>query len=604
MSVVAAAMVVLAAAAIAFVWTSTKPPRPRAGEATMDLGPESPAVVDLLTGGFRVEDDAVPATVVDLGARGWLDIDEAGGRIFLRRRSGKGDLTKYEERVLRHIEGHAIDGQTPAEVLTIGPKGVSGRWWKGFVREVTREARDLGLARRRIDLKHLAMMWVPVFVAWGVINLLGEIARDEPPEGGWGGGTAMVLSLSFVAMVLLSAVAMRISRSDAQAATDEGLEAAGRWLGVRHQLRESGSFERASAASVAVWDRYLAYATAMGLAPVVQRQLPFESEHDRQAWSRVTGTWRRVRVRYLALRPGWGVAPWTVALTGAIQAAVYGVVAWAGLMLAREEIDLTSLPEGPQRWLPAVGLGVFAVAAAAAAFALLKVVLGALDLFPRRIIEGEVVRHRELPTGHRLPNVVQRVMWSGRDQHGMDRRYRRRVRYHVAIDDGSRDSVVAYQVRPQLFRTVRQGSTVRARVTPLLGYVSELTELSPPQRGGEAPVAHELVEDLLGKAATHAGGLAGALDQRLDAAGPEARAAMEQALDERGDDGRTHREQLADASAELERARRSGRIPDLAGSAGGSLIGGIIGNLSKSLEQLAGRDTDDPDDEGEPPPPG
>ena len=41
-----------------------------------------------------------------------------------------------------------------------------------------------------------------------------------------------------------------------------------------------------SAASVAIWDQHLAYATAMGLAQKVQRQIPFETEHDRHAWSR------------------------------------------------------------------------------------------------------------------------------------------------------------------------------------------------------------------------------------------------------------------------------------------------------------------------------
>src|SRR5690606_39188025 len=110
-----------AAAAIGVVWSSTRPPRPPAGPESMELGSEPPAVVDLLTGGFAVDDDAVPATLVDLAARGWFDIDETGGAVRLTARSGgRGELTRYEDRVRRHVEAKTVGGTTPAVVLTIG----------------------------------------------------------------------------------------------------------------------------------------------------------------------------------------------------------------------------------------------------------------------------------------------------------------------------------------------------------------------------------------------------------------------------------------------------------------------------------------------------
>ena len=571
------------AGAVAFVWITTRPPVPAAGPSSMDLGPESPAIVDLLTGGFAVEDDAVPATAVDLAARRWLDIEETGGDVRIRLRTGRDELTTYEQRVLRHIESKASGGVAPAAVLTIGPEGASERWWKGFVREVNRHGRDLGLCRRRYHLRHLVTLWAAVAIGWLGAAAIGFRWRGWDQDRAFNGGVGLVATVTGIGVLGLSYLAGRLSRSDAQAATDAGLGAASRWLGVRDHLAASGSFEHAPAASVAIWDRNLAYATAMGLAPVVRRQLPFETEHDRQAWSHVTGRWRRVEVRYLALRPAWGEAPWSAALGGLIQAAVMGFFAVGGFMVADDRFDLSSLPDSSRHTIRLVALAVSAVAACGAAFALARAVLGTADLFRRRVVEGEVIRRRTLRTGHRLPKVVQWLIWARRDQNGMRRDHRRRTRYHLAVDDGTSDSIVAHQVRSKIYAQAPQGSRVRMKVSPLLGYVSEIEMLTPPPRS-EAPVAHELVEDITGKA----GAALGAAFGRLADVGehsPEVHAAMQEAMDERDEEGRTQRERLDEARQQMERVRGSASIKD---SAGGSLIGGLLGGLSEAMGQFTG----------------
>ncbi len=572
------------AVVIAYVWLTTRPPTPAAGPSSMDLGPEPPAIVDLLTGGFAVEDDAVPATAVDLASRRWLDIEETGGDVRLRLRTGRDDLTTYEQRVLRHIESKASDGVAPAAVLTLGPEGASERWWKGFVREVNRHARDLGVCRRRYHLRHIVAMWVAVAIGWLGAAVMGFRWRGWDQDRTLDSAVGLVATIAGIGVLGLSYLAGRLTRSDAQAETEAGLAAASRWLGVRDHLAASGSFDRAPAASVAIWERNLAYATAMGLAPVVLRQLPFETEHDRQAWSHVTGRWRRVKVRYLALRPGWGQAPWSVALGGLIQAAVMGFFAVGGFLVADDEFDLSSLPDSSQRTIRLVALSVSAIAAIGAVYALVKVVLGVADLFRRRVVEGEVVRRRKLRTGHRLPKVVQWLIWSRRDQSGMRRDHRRRTRYHLAVDDGTRDSIVAHQVRSKIFAQAPQGARVRMKVSPLLGYVSEIEMLSPPPRSNEAPVAHELVEDITGKA----GAAMGAVFGRLADVGehsPEVRAAMQEAMDERDEEGRTQRERLEEARQQMQRMGGAAATKD---SAGGSLIGGLLGGLSEAMGQLTG----------------
>ncbi|MDH3754726.1 MAG: DUF2207 domain-containing protein [Acidimicrobiia bacterium] len=491
-------LVVAAGVTQAVLWAITRPAQPTAAQPTDELGAETPALVDLVTGGFAVDDDAVPATVVDLAARGWFDIEEvAGGNVILRLQSGRGDVTRYEDRVIHHVRRLAVDGVVPAAALTIGTAGVSKRWWKGFVREVNAHGREMGLNRRRWDLRHLSAMWLPVGLAWVAVILTSATADRTEQEGAWGEPSSVLAGVCLFSVLGLSYVARRVSSSDAQAETDAGLDVGGHWLGVRRWMDDHGDFGDKPAASVAIWGRHLAYATAMGLAPVVQRQLPFDTEHDRHAWSRASGGWRRVTVCYRAWRPGWGRNPWSVAFTGLGQGAIAGLIGYWGLRFAREAVDVSDLPEGAQTWLPVIGLAVAVLALPILLWSAAKVVMGVLDIVPRSTIEGELVRKREFVSGHRLPRALQRIMSSGGDGHGMSRDHDRRTRWHVAIDDGRSDRIVAHQVRRELFAGVRQGGRVRATFSPLLGYVVGLEQLTPPP-GSEAPVPGEATDEVTG----------------------------------------------------------------------------------------------------------
>ena len=69
-------------AAACFVYALRTPPRPPTGPRTLDLGPEPPAVANLLVNDFSVTDEAVPATLLDLAARRVLEIEERGPDVF------------------------------------------------------------------------------------------------------------------------------------------------------------------------------------------------------------------------------------------------------------------------------------------------------------------------------------------------------------------------------------------------------------------------------------------------------------------------------------------------------------------------------------------
>lgn len=464
------AIALSAAVLLVIILRSSRLTKITPGPATMELRDETPAIVDLLTGGFDVEDDAVPATVVDLAARGWYTIEDYGDDTIIRTKRGRPSndtLQPYEQRVLDYIEAHTIDGVVPTRVLTTGRKHISKRWFKGFTHEVVHHAQQLGLCTRRWG-------WLQITAAWVLAGLAGlpafwafDAADEADDVSDWASLGNVLAGLAIVVAVVLAYVSVRVSRYAAQRDTPAGVAAAAHWLGVRDFYRKTGEFTEKSAASVAIWDHHLAYATAMGLAHEVQRQIPFESEHDRHAWSRATGQWRRVKVRYRTFRPGWGMHPASVVLQSLVTMAVLGAIAWVGWNVAGgtwnhyyEDYGIAITSE-QERWINLGAMALVVIPAAFMTHALVRFLLGCADLFRRRTIEGELVRARA---------------FGGSDD--------TTPRYYLAIDTATQhtrdvDTIRAYKVRPTIYHQIEQGARVRARVSPALGYVASITTIVP-----------------------------------------------------------------------------------------------------------------------------
>src|SRR5512135_2122376 len=103
------------AGAAAVIWivllgvlaASSEPRKVDAGSPTLDhAGPESPAVVNLITNDWELGHEAVPATLLDLAARRFVTIDWIGERTLVRvRQHGPEDrqLNDYEKLVLEHL---------------------------------------------------------------------------------------------------------------------------------------------------------------------------------------------------------------------------------------------------------------------------------------------------------------------------------------------------------------------------------------------------------------------------------------------------------------------------------------------------------------------
>lgn len=432
------------------IWLFRLPKKPTAGATTTELGEESPAVVNLLTHRLFATRDAVPATLIDLAARGLIEIEDTGiGRYICRLKKETGDLSLYELRLLNHLRRQASNGVVPAAALTTGPQEQSSVWWRGFKKEVVHEAQRLGLA---------AKLWTkPIAVGLGVIGglifLVYQIAvgfRDVEEVRGSG----LLDFVSFGCWVG-AATLVALVASSMQTETEAGRRATARWLGVKKALRSSPSFSVTPPSGVIVWERHLAYAAAMGTAETAVRALPMGAESDTEAWTAHTGEWRKVTVSYPRLRLGWGRHPALALLLGLIGS-------YLGWQVMRFGLG-THIGSGPDpTWFTVARFVVAFLAFVWLLRSLLEMLWALPDLFTRREVTGEILRTRK--------------KWSPGPAPGYEAPS---LRYFVALDDGTSLHVRAFRIHEKKYGQVAQGLRMTMMVTPLLGYVSNIRQAVP-----------------------------------------------------------------------------------------------------------------------------
>ena len=470
---------------LALVALVTSPRRPRPAEPGMELGPEPPAVVDLLTDDFEVTSEAVPATLLDLAARGWCELESYGPDQTIcrlaptdtsgRAPTGAEALLPYEQRVLDHLRGLAVDGVVPAAALTTGPEDVSDRWWRGFRREVIADAQARGLCRRRWPGWVSGVAWLAALAAGGLLWASGVDSNED--------GLAPLAVGVGAALLVTIAAASQVTASQRQRDTPEGLAVGGRWLGVRRYLVEHGQFADQPAAAVAVWDRYLAHAAAMDLAGLAVRQLPLGAEDDRHAWSAEGGEWRPVVVDYPRFEPGWGRHPVSAVLLGLLGTAASLGVMWLAWRYSRDT-DLGGLldstdPEVLRRagW---AALVVCALCVIPLGYAAAEVWRGLADLVSTQTVEGVVLRARARSAGLQPPRFIR--YFTEPERRGQKEA---EPRWYVAVDPGDAPRLDAWRVRRRIYEQVRQHQRVRVEVRPRLGYVRSVQLLAPaPEASG------------------------------------------------------------------------------------------------------------------------
>lgn len=469
--------VVLTAIAYVSTWYAARLARPERPDpdvaASGALRAESPAVVNVLTHDATLTAEGLRATVVDLGARGWLrllppETDDEVSRVRPSATAFDGDsLLPHERLVLQHVLSRfTTDRAIPARHLAVD---IRGRWWRRFRRLVHAEARRAGLVGRRWTPLLLAAPVATTFVAF----LAWNGSRDDGVAG-----TAVVDSLerravSLAVLIALVALAVRIVRhafGPELRHTTEGVAATAGWLAVRRRLVEGG-FTVQAPSSNELGDRRLAYATAMGLAEGAAIELPMARENHHLVWSAVGGTGRLVRIRY-PWRPGYGRPP-ALVLAAGVAALLVGIVGrrWFSGAARGERWESLYDRLDEQEWL-VTGL---ATAGAAITFGLSIVgiwliVAGGADLFNSIERTGVVVRMRRPAEVSPIPRRVLR--------HIEPERYS----VYVAVDDGTKQVITAWRTGER--GAVPQGADVVVRGTPILGHVRSA-----------APIGHLLPQD-------------------------------------------------------------------------------------------------------------
>jgi hypothetical protein len=413
-AVASAAVWLLAAAGL---YLARRPAEPPVGERTLELGPEPPAVANFVVNDFRVTEDAVPATLVDLAARNVVEVEWRGPEVFYIRLLPATDqqLTAYELRVVEHLRRIATDGVVPADALTTGPSEQSKKWWQRFEGEVVADAQRRGLSRDALNSGVFTVLTaaaiVPSLLAWAAWEF----------EAG--------LGAFFGAVALLGWIRSRHPQRE----TAEGLAAASRWLGVRAELAKNEEFTRHSPLTVELWDRLLAYGAALGVASGASRPLPMGVESDTNAWSGYGGRWRSVRISYPRLwPPGWGAEPLAALAVGLLV-----VVAAATILYLS---GLSQLDAGVFAIVPLAIVGIPVVLGVAV------VIMAASDWRTAVEVTGPILRLRSF---------------------GDDKKRR----YYVAVDDGSSREIRAFRVKPRLYEGLEQGEVVTVQATANLGCV-------------------------------------------------------------------------------------------------------------------------------------
>jgi hypothetical protein len=258
---------------------ATRPVTPGRGPATMELGPEPPALVSLLVNRYVLTEDAAESTLLDLAARKFFELRQPAGdpmqtTVHLPADPPDGSgLRAYEKQVLGRVRDLAVGGVVPVTALTFRNSGESASWNGRLRSSVIDDARASGLSRPRFGKGLQTLLFVSA-LAVGLVAWFAAWHHDPHGSNNVGAGIG--------AAVILGAIALR-TRGERD--TPAGREVAARWLGVQTWLRGHDQFAELPPAAVAVWDRYLSYGAALGVTRLASAVLDLEMGNRKLLWS-------------------------------------------------------------------------------------------------------------------------------------------------------------------------------------------------------------------------------------------------------------------------------------------------------------------------------
>ena len=272
-------------------------PAPGPGSARI-----TPALVNLVCTGARLNYAAYAGTILDLAGRGYFAVSEPQpGRLVLQMPGTAqpgGELTSYERLALERTAQLAGRDGAPFEVLAGAAGTDTPGIWDPFAAEVRSSAEQAGLTRE-VPLAS-ALPWIATGVI--VVFLIAAQAVHAPQSG----TAAYVLGAVFVVLVVLLMVVLNRRR--------DGLSSAGKALAARYHGGRTGpgpapqvrltqvtsgdlsgsAYAVAAGRSVPIHGVKLAEVSGMRKRPIrpMTRLLgprDLQAERPRQAWSSYNG---------------------------------------------------------------------------------------------------------------------------------------------------------------------------------------------------------------------------------------------------------------------------------------------------------------------------
>ncbi|GAA1760894.1 DUF2207 family protein [Luedemannella helvata] len=455
---VAAGAVAAWFAAYAVALLVTRPASVTPAPASQDLPPEPPALASLLANRWELTEDAAEATLLDLGARRVLEFRQPGNDIMQTtihvRDPQPAGLTVYEHMVFHRVASLAKGGMLPLTALTFRNERQSESWWKRLRAEIIADARKRGLSRRRLSKGLVTAL--NLLAVGAVLPTVVAVYRHAEP----GSGDSPVGAAIGAAIVVFGLLSYVVGRNHGERDTPAGRESASRWLGVKAWLRGHESFADLPPASVAVWDRYLAYGAAVGATRATSAAIEMGMGDHKLVWSHFGGVWHRVRIRYPRAWWRYGrTAPQII-----IRALVVGAIGMALLwklsgFVAEIGADQTGAVA------KAFGLGstiMLVLGVVGVTYGAYMLVRAVIDLAAPVTITGEALWLRvwkQHPGGENSPPKP----WL----------------HYLALDDGKADRTRAWALPTQFSYRVDPGDTVTIVVRPWSRRVGELTVVEP-----------------------------------------------------------------------------------------------------------------------------
>jgi len=253
---VAGPVVAVVGAVVAYVvWRrwGKDPARPAdVGEYWRDVPPESPAVIASVDDWGGVDNKAFAATVVDLAQRGWLTITADGdGHRFTRTQKAEGEpLKEYEAGVLWRLFAGGRPTVTQDELTdeAKAERTVSAGWMSAFRSQVRADYDVQGYQARTGCLPWLLHVLV--------IAVLGLVGAGALGLEAWVGGAA-ALGTAVLLLLLTPLLRRRTEKGARKLAEVEGL---------KKFLEDFSLVDDVPVGHLALYERYLVYAVALGVA--------------------------------------------------------------------------------------------------------------------------------------------------------------------------------------------------------------------------------------------------------------------------------------------------------------------------------------------------